>query len=61
MDESEWRPIAEYCLEDGEDFLWDNEIEFLNDILDDWQGDLTDAQAEWLSAIQAKVDYHDAG
>ena len=51
-----WETDAEFCLEHGDKVLRPNEREFLEDILDRWDGELTWAQEDWLEKIKAKVE-----
>ena len=50
----DWRETAEACLE-HENALSSREVEFLEDIIENWDGDLTDAQESWLESIALKV------
>jgi hypothetical protein len=53
VDDDGWHRIREFCL--SRDYLLrPRERDFLID-LDRWDGDLTDKQSKWLSAIYARV------
>ena len=55
MDEDEWRPIAEWCLEKNDGVLTGNQEGFLHSILDEWNGSLTEGQENWLRQLEGLV------
>ena len=56
-DWDDWREAAETC-QDARDILSSKEEGFIDDILENWDGDLTEAQEKWLSSIYAKVQHY---
>ena len=55
-DDDDWQDEVEYCLEHARGILKDHEVEFLENILDEWEGSLTEAQRDWLDALVDRVD-----
>jgi hypothetical protein len=52
-DFSDWRAMRDFCLT-RRDRLRERELEFLQN-LGHWRGDLTEKQAGWLAAINARL------